>query len=487
MSIDFGKLLEILISFSGQKNYSLAKYLDYDVSYISKWINLSTLPTAKNITTISDKISKFVVDNLDEESFSRIIEYFRVKCSKDELRELIKDKLNDSYNYSKNKKEKLDYKENDYNTLLKINPRFSENIKNEEIYIEEGKNNDIIIACDLFALSDEHKKYLSRIRKGSIDKDDLENSKIRFLINFNKESSTDLIFDSILLIHMMNYYSDLDFNCYSCEYPSSVLSFSMKNNIFQNIIYKNDKKPLFINKSNDKDIIKDSYNSLESMINTESRATFTKKKSYDIILDKLYIQYIIGQDLKWLIGNISELFMPSDLFLEIGEMVFGEESIEELKRIDAILQNATYFSNIEVLIYESAIRKYITNGELIFFNNEVILNFDQRKRHIEYMEKLFKENKDINVGLINGNLVEDFKNLENPSLYTSKNLSFINTKEDNNYLLVRDDKLHDFFNDFFKNVCLNKKESVTSNKEEVISIISDALNYARILEETNSY
>ena len=37
--IEFGKLIDKLIYFSGQKNYSLAMKLGYDVSYISKWIN----------------------------------------------------------------------------------------------------------------------------------------------------------------------------------------------------------------------------------------------------------------------------------------------------------------------------------------------------------------------------------------------------------------------------------------------------------------
>ena len=43
---------------------------------------------------------------------------------------------------------------------------------------------------------------------------------------------------------------------------------------------------------------------------------------------------MIGRDLRWLIGNMSELFMPSDLFLEIGKIVFGEskEIVDELKK-----------------------------------------------------------------------------------------------------------------------------------------------------------
>ena len=60
--------------------------------------------------------------------------------------------------------------------------------------------------------------------------------------------------------------------------------------------------------------------------------------------------------------------MPSDLFLEIGKIVFGEskEIVDELKNIDAILQNAIYKSDIQILMYENAIRQYISNGRLSF-------------------------------------------------------------------------------------------------------------------------
>ncbi|MBS5181807.1 MAG: helix-turn-helix transcriptional regulator, partial [Streptococcus salivarius] len=66
VNMEFGKNIEKLIQFSGQKNYSLAKELGYDVSYISKWISGSMLPASKNIKNICEKTAKFVVDNATE-------------------------------------------------------------------------------------------------------------------------------------------------------------------------------------------------------------------------------------------------------------------------------------------------------------------------------------------------------------------------------------------------------------------------------------
>ena len=64
--IEFGKLIDKLIYFSGIKNYSLAMKLGYDVSYISKWINLNTLPSNKNIKNISSITANFIVDSCSQ-------------------------------------------------------------------------------------------------------------------------------------------------------------------------------------------------------------------------------------------------------------------------------------------------------------------------------------------------------------------------------------------------------------------------------------
>ena len=79
---EFGKLIEKLIYFSGQKNYSLATELGYDVSYISKWINSTMLPSAKNIKNIIKITSNFIVDSSSDSSLDDMINYFEIDLDK---------------------------------------------------------------------------------------------------------------------------------------------------------------------------------------------------------------------------------------------------------------------------------------------------------------------------------------------------------------------------------------------------------------------
>ena len=66
---------------------------------------------------------------------------------------------------------------------------------------------------------------------------------------------------------------------------------------------------MFTNVSQDPKVVQDIYESLEEMIETRSRITFLEKNPREIILEKNYIEYMIGRDLRWLIGNMSELFI----------------------------------------------------------------------------------------------------------------------------------------------------------------------------------
>ncbi len=438
VNMEFGKNIEKLIQFSGQKNYSLAKELGYDVSYISKWISGAMLPASENIKNICEKTAKFVVDNATEIHKCEILAYYKLdinKYSSDEsIIQYIQDMLNESYLFSSQKKANKNYikvgKENteQCNSLLYIKPRLLKKHLDEEIMDLTKKEikNDVILLADLFSLGKDDKLHIAGIRSGSTIKTEMKNVRIRFLISFD-ENAEDIIFNTILLMNMIKIYSNINFTFYSCKHAQYSLTSVIKENSFTYTVYTDTKQCLFTNVSQDPKVVQDIYESLEEMIETRSRITFLEKNPREIILEKNYIEYMIGRDLRWLIGNMSELFMPSDLFLEIGKIVFGEskEIVDELKNIDAILQNAIYKSDIQILMYENAIRQYISNGRLSFFNTTITLSLKQRQRHIEYMEKILKENEDIDIKLINGNLVDDFKNKENPTAYLSRNINII--------------------------------------------------------------
>ena len=129
-SITFGYLLDKLLYLSRQKKTALAKTLGYDISYISKWTSGKNLPIPKNINSICEMTSKFIVNSSAQEDIKNIKEYFEINenlNSKKELEVYLEELLRESYAYTAKKsvsiKTKEVYWEDDCNSVIHVNPR----------------------------------------------------------------------------------------------------------------------------------------------------------------------------------------------------------------------------------------------------------------------------------------------------------------------------------------------------------------------------
>ena len=130
-NITFGNLLEKLLYVCNQKKTSLAKKLGYDISYINKWITSKNLPSSKRINEICANISSFIIDSLDEDTYSNMIEYLEVPFDSNEefLQNYLEDLLKETYmdTLTSNNKSLLNLPKNThseeyYNSLSVVKP-----------------------------------------------------------------------------------------------------------------------------------------------------------------------------------------------------------------------------------------------------------------------------------------------------------------------------------------------------------------------------
>lgn len=82
------------------KNSILAKAVQYDDSYISKWISGKLLPTEKNHENTLQAISHCIVEALSEESTTQLLQEYQLQDIKD-LETAIYDNLESEYMYVK--------------------------------------------------------------------------------------------------------------------------------------------------------------------------------------------------------------------------------------------------------------------------------------------------------------------------------------------------------------------------------------------------
>lgn len=78
----FSILLEHLMATAELKNSILAKAVQYDDSYISKWISGKLLPTEKNHENTLQAISHCIVEALSEESTTQLLQDISYRISK---------------------------------------------------------------------------------------------------------------------------------------------------------------------------------------------------------------------------------------------------------------------------------------------------------------------------------------------------------------------------------------------------------------------
>ena len=496
-SIPFGQLLEKLLYISNQKKSTLARELGYDISYISKWINAKNLPTQKSISTICKVTAQFIYKSLTPAAMKELIEYFEIDNEINDLSEVeayLEKSLKESYEVTTGRTSlgihNSTRSEDRYNSMIHINPRLRKQYLSKDFFKFVNKSNklDIIMTANLYKLNNDDKKSIADM-KMILDKmvgtDDV---RVRFLMGFDGSNENN-VYNTIIILNLLTSYPNIDFEIYNYEIESNSVLAVIKDRILHTAIYAKDGRCLFTNMSKEKYLVDEMYYSLDDIIKTQGKLVATRQNPINIIKDKFYIQYIMGQDLRLLIGAMNEFFMPEDLFMEVGKSLFGDDEVilSELRQINIFLQNVTYSSKIKVLIYESELKKYISSGELKFFNIPIKLTMDQREKHIKYIEKIVKESESVEIKLVEGRFVEQYKDVKDPSLYLSKTMKIAKSHSHNgvnDYVLIKDNDFKGLCDELFNVLWEKRKDIVISDREDILEIISKTLAYARILNES---
>ncbi|MDU4934816.1 MAG: hypothetical protein E6X43_05760 [Peptostreptococcaceae bacterium] len=501
-NITFGNVLENLLYISNQKKSSLANNLGYDISYINKWISSKHLPSSKRINEICESIAEFIVSSLTDSTYDSLISYFEIDEDSDEdyLKKYIQEKLKEVYmdeargmsDKTTQNMPKNTHSEEFYNSASSVRPTVVQKGFTNEIYsvVNKGEDLDIVLSFNLFDLNYKDRVSLGNMKKILYEISRNTKTKVTLLMGLKSgvDDCDDRIINALLGINLISTYPALDCDIYNCNVnPNSTISV-IKDRFLITTMHYPDGECLLSTYSKDKKLIEEVYYNLMYTQRQKGKPLCEKKTPLSMIEDQTYMQYIMNNDLRCVLGSINEFFMPPDLFMEIAERTFGENEniMNELKKINIFLHNATYKSKLKVLIYETELRKYLSSGCLHFFNTPVILTFKERERHIEYLEKILMESKDVEIRMVDGNFVDDFRNNDNPSLYLSRSLKISKMHPitgKNYYSILSDIKFKDMCDELFEAIWNDKKDVVIDDKEEIIERISKSISYTRIMSE----
>lgn len=449
--MEFGKLLERLLQISGAKNYALAAELGYDVSYISKWVNKSLLPSTKNTAAICTGIASFLTSQLSQLAMEQYFHYFHMEPNEDgeKLRKVMEHSLLECFDYSlAHTKNTQEQELSITNSHFSVNPRLQRVTMNAALPILE--KHDMIIFTNLFLLGREDKLSIA----GFDEMGHAECDHVQIMISMQREPS-ETIYDALLLIHMVTNYSDLNFHLYLTNSVPASLMLAVKNHFTLTSMLAENHRCIASNTCTDKKIVNELFSTMEDVIHNQGKKVLQAVSMKEMVTQNYYMQTIIAPGMRWLIGKITEQFLPNDLFHELLDLYVDDLDYRQLlEKNYMIMQNATMVSNISILLYESTLSKYILDGEMDFFGIHITLDIQQRQRHIAYMKELFYQNPYIDVRLVDGSFIEDFKKFSNPSIYLSDQICYIRIAKprDRSLFLIKQKELMELYFSFFAQI-----------------------------------
>ena len=462
----FGGQLEELMIFTGVKNTHIAKELNYDTSYISKWVTGKSLPSKKNIENILSVISDVLVSQSDETIIPNLLVRFNAR-NKIELQDNICSYLRNSYYDTSGEMNERIYMNN---SALTVNPQGLFPLLGDYAKSLTGKENvSIAVMADILSLDPVSRLTLAGITNQHFALTKLRpDLKIDYIVDISSLDGT-CVYNILLLIHMTTCFSLADFELYQHDSSKGKLLLTVDEEFTSASLLTDNLQ--FICTTTTKDV-KTSHQMYQMALThaDPDKKIFFKTNMKELLLSHQYIQTLLSQNTRWLIGHITEQFISPELFTRLSEQFFDNEMMLEAKRAYYLTANAIQTNQIQIMVYGLALMQFALSGELDFFNNKVILSPDELQHEFEYLQLLFAKIDNNHLRMINEGFSDDFTYITNPHFCLSSSIGYLrleNKHYTNNLLLIRDEHMQKSLDVFFNTIWNYDSSIVISSKETI--------------------
>lgn len=469
---NFGNYLQQLLLTAGIKNNLIANELNYDVSYISKWITGKAVPSKKNIISTLEIISAILVNQADDAGRIALLKQFNITDYSD-LQRVLFETLQEAYYYTLGEENEQYYINN---ASLKVSPQgqfpfFPDFAKNLSLESELS----ISVMVDLYALDHISKLQMAGLKEQRFALEKMsENIKMDYIVDISHLDGSS-VYDVLLFIHMMSNFSVMNFSIYHSTYASGKILMAAKEFFAGITLLGNNGQFMCTTSTRDKKMVEELYLTIQNQINPD-KALFYKMDMNSLVQSRKYMQSLLSKDVKWLVGHITELFISPELFSSFAKKYFSREVQDELRKTHKLIVNAIKSNEIKIMFYNSSIMDFILSGELDFFNNKVILTSQQIREEVVYLKNLFHSMEPGSLKLVKEGFVDEFRYITNPCMFLSDTIQYLrleNKQYQNNILLVKEDILRGVFNRFFDKIWSENEERVISDHREISEKMSD--------------
>lgn len=470
----FSKLLKYLLSVAEIKNYALAKELQYDVSYISKWTSGQMLPSEKYSERILKKISSYVVDQCNDEIKKKLMAEYQVENGK-ELKMVIFDNLNVEYVYVRNLQNEsgIDIAPKTIFSPEMTLPQYI--VKMHHPVLRRVNALNIVSAFDLFAMDREYQLHIAESENEHIPKGKCYQDVHYSMLIHIEESKWDYLYDTIFLMDLLEKNSCVDFRLYGGKWAVGRAIFVVKNEYAISGVLIGKDRCLSVVASEDEENCNILYRNLIGMCSRE-RLLFRKTSMSEMMEKHDYVYALLPLEQKWLIGHFTEHFLSDELFKEILFQIDEKDlegiDIKEIYKTRNLMKKTIKESKIRLLLYKTALYNLVVDKEIEFYHCRIHLTNEQINRYLKNFLSLCMEQDNLEIRLMAGKMITDIGYSEKSCMFISDTISYLRLdREDNNLYIVNRPVLDNIFERSFNvfweqtdsNIIVKDKETIAEN------------------------
>ena len=480
----FSSLLKHLMTVAKLKNYTLAKELQYDESYISKWVTGVSLPTEKNYEKVLQGIARCIAETSDEDSVHSLMEELELEKTED-LERAMYYNLEAEYLYVTALKD---------TTGSEIAPRtayFPELTlaqfldKMHHPVLRRVKELDVISAMDILSLDRHYQLALAQL-------DHSENVVIKnypgvsfsMLINLNVENP-DNTYNVSFILNLLSNLTDLNFKLYSCPRAVGKLIFAVRDAYSIGGMIIDENHCMAVTASEEVENCNAIYNRLMSMCSSD-QLLVRKETMEDMLEDHEYVKALFARNQRWMIGHLTEHFMPDDLFEEVAKDYCAKTrrvSLDTLRRTHSMCHNVLREGWMKIIAFENALADFTVSGELDFYNRRMFLTVEQRVRYLEHIQHLLDSNEKVEIRLLHSNARNDFQHVSNPDLFLSDSVSYLRLRRSddwNSNCIINRADISDMFLEFFDEIWASDAYPALDGVEALREVLDYSMEMARV-------
>lgn len=479
----FSRLLKHLMTVAGIKNYALAQELKYDVSYISKWTGGQMIPSEKYASKILKGISECIVTQCGAEAATGLMQEYQVE-NKSDLQQAIWDNLEAEYNYVRDLQNSPDA---DVILGLQFWPEMKIAqfvVKMRHPVLRRVSSLNIVGAFDIFALEREYQLQIIEAKNKHVSKGKWYQDVHYYMVINVQKDTLDYSHDISFLVEILDRNRCIDFHLYGSAGAAGKAIFAVEDDYMISGLLVSGNHCVSVVTSENSDNCRSVFRSVKGLCSQENQL-FRKTSMREMILKHEYVHGLFALCQQWIIGHLTEHFLPEDLFEEIVEQIAGQmdeeenesPALDELRSIHRIARNAVEDFEISILLYRTAFYNLVVDNEIDFFNYKVHLTQKQIIRCLEYFIELCRNHQKLKIKMVSGRLIPNMDYETRYCILLNDTISHIRLDGDYNnmYIISRID-MRDAFVKTFYEFWENRSDSLITDREIIIANVEQVIN-----------